>query len=116
MKNWQQLMQHQAKQRRLYLQALADRGLSMNDGAKDLSMTPTGFAAMLKREGVNWERHAGRKDRPSKPRRTPDEYKECADIGMTVAETSRHLDVSFNAVRDMAERHGIKFKDGRRAK
>lgn len=103
-------------QRRKFLTGLADQGLSLGEGARSVGMTPTGFVAMIKREGVAWEPQYSRKDKQTKPRKKPEQYRECAESGMTVAEASGHLDVSFNAVREMAERHGIKFKDGRKAK
>ena len=114
MSSWDQLLKRQAQERRKFLQSLADKGLSLGEGAKATSMTPSGFAHMLKRERIPWKRHASGIG-GTKPRNSVDDYKKCAEKGMTIAETSAHLDVSFNAVRDMAARHEIKFKDGRRA-
>ena len=113
MSSWDQLLKRQAQERRKFLQSLANKGLSLGEGAKATSMTPSGFAHMLKREGIPWKRHASGIG-GTKPRNSADDYKKCAEKGMTIAETSAHLDVSFNAVRDMAARHEIKFKDGRR--
>ena len=113
MSSWDQLLKRQAKERRKFLQSLADKGFSLGEGAKATSMTPSGFAHMLKLEGITWKRHASGVG-GAKPRHSPDDYKKCAEKGMTIAETSTHLNVSFNAVRDMAGRHGIKFRDARK--
>jgi len=114
MSSWDQLLKRQAQERRKFLQSLSDKGLSLGEGAKATSMTPSGFAHMLKREGITWKRHTGNPIGGSKPRHSPDDYKNCAEKGMTIAETSAHLNVSFNAVRDMAGRHEIKFRDARK--
>jgi len=113
MSSWDQLLKRQAKERRKFLQSLADKGFSLGEGAKATSMTPSGFAHMLKREGIPWKRHASGIG-GTKPRNSVDDYKKCAEKGMTIAETSAHLNVSFNAVRDMAGRHEIKFRDARK--
>ena len=46
--------------------------------------------------------------------RGPDVYRECAERGLSKSETARALGVSVQAVDDMAVRHGIAFKDGRK--
>ena len=45
--------------------------------------------------------------------RAVDKYRACADAGMSQAEAASVLDVSREAVRQIADRHGIVFRDGK---
>jgi hypothetical protein len=46
-------------------------------------------------------------------RRSVDQYRECADMGLSKADTARELGVTVQAVDDMAVRHNLAFVDGR---
>jgi hypothetical protein len=45
-----------------------------------------------------------------------DEYRKCADEGLTVKETAALLGIHFNTIRVVARRYGIKFLDGRKVR
>jgi hypothetical protein len=46
-------------------------------------------------------------------RRTVDDYRACADLGLSKSDTARELGVTVQAVDDMAVRHNLAFVDGR---
>ena len=48
-------------------------------------------------------------------KRTADNYRACAAQGMSKSAAARALGVSVQCVDDMAWRHNIVFRDGRRA-
>jgi orotate phosphoribosyltransferase-like protein len=117
MSSWEQLMNRQARERKQFLRILATKGLSVGEGAKLLAMSPQGFLNLLKREGIEWKKLTrANQDQLRKPRISVERYRECAEKGMSISETSRELDVCYNAVKSMSVRHKIKFTDGRTKK
>lgn len=49
-------------------------------------------------------------------KRTAEEYRRCALAGLSKSETARALGVSVQCVDDLAVRHGLSFRDGRKAR
>jgi hypothetical protein len=53
--------------------------------------------------------------RPGKRTLRLEDYRACADEGMSKAETARKLGVTEEAARHFTRKHGIVFRDGRRS-
>jgi hypothetical protein len=63
------------------------------------------------------DHHAGGKNggRPGKRTLRLEDYRACAEQGLSKAETARKLGVTEEAARHFTKKHGLVFRDGRRA-
>jgi len=114
MSSWDQLLQRQARERRKFLRHLASQDLSLNEGARVIGMSPTGFSNLLKKEGIERKNFSGVPFGQRKKRHGVHAYQECADRGLSKTETCAALGVTYNSVTEMERRHkSLTFRDGR---
>ena len=110
-------MKRQARERREFLRHIASQNLSLNEGARLLGMSPTGFSNLLKKEGIERTKFSGVPFGQRKKRHGVHAYLECAEAGLSKTETCAALGVTYNSVSEMERRHSeLKFRDGRTKK
>ena len=109
---WESITQEMHTKRAGLLQEMIDKRISRSQAAMILGKATQSISNMVERYSLNWPRFQEVKGGGKGFQ--VEEYKSYARQGFTKMQTAQKMGVTWNAVDQMAHRHEIKFKDGRR--